>query len=138
MSGEDAGLDVNLAATVDPAGWAEEQTADTTGLPHGRLLIDFAEAVVRATDDIEPLRSRLLDEVGPDATGHAAATIAAFSGLVRVADGTGIPVDDGLAAVSVSTIEELALAKLGGAANSNLDDIAERNFADVESLFSNS
>lgn len=57
---------------------------------------------------------------------------------MRVADGTGIPIDDGLAAVSAPIREELALAKLGGAANSNLEGVTEQRFTDVESLFNNS
>ncbi len=54
---------------------------------------------------------------------------------MRVADGTGIPIDDGLAAVSAPIREELALEKLGGAANSNLDDVTEKRFTDINSLF---
>ena len=94
--------------------------------------------VVRASDDVSPLRSKLLDRVGPEATGHAAATIAAFSGLVRVADGTGIPIDDGLASVSVNIREQLSLEKLGGAQNSNLDRVATAEFTTVDALFDNS
>ncbi len=81
------------------------------------------------------LRDELLTTVGPAATGHAAATITAFSGLVRVADGTGIPIDDGLAAVSTDIRDQLALDKLGGAANSSVDDIEQVGFTTVEALF---
>lgn len=131
MSGEDAGLDVDLSATTTDDG------LNDGGLPHGRLLIDFAEAVVRASEDTAPLRQRLVDELGPEATGHAACTIAAFSGLVRVADGTGIPIDDGLASVSADIRHQLALEKLGGAANSDVDHIGAAAFTSVDALFSN-
>ncbi|MGI9595334.1 MAG: hypothetical protein ACR2QK_04195 [Acidimicrobiales bacterium] len=104
----------------------------------GRLLIEYAEAVVRAGDSVAELRARLLDRVGPEATAHAAATITAFSGLVRVADGTGIPIDDGLAAVSAPIRDELALEKLGGAANSKVDGIDRADFTTVGALFDNS
>ena len=100
-------------------------------------MIDYADAVVGATDDVERLRTELIDAVGPEATSHAAATVMAFSGLVRVADGTGIPIDDGLAAASVEIREELALAKLGGAANSQVDDIDHAEFTTIGQLFSN-
>ena len=102
----------------------------------GRLLIDYTEAVVGAGDrvggDPDRLRARVLDRLGPEATGHAAATISAFSGLVRVADGTGIPIDDGLAAASADIRHELALGELGGARNSAVDHIGPSRFTTVE------
>jgi len=44
--------------------------------------------------------------------------VAAFSGLVRVADATGIPLDDGLAAASGDIRSSLGLGTYTGAANS--------------------
>lgn len=75
--------------------------------------------------------------VGPEATGHAAATITAFSGLVRVADGTGIPIDDGLASVSADVRRSLSLDKLGGASNSSVDHLEDSKFTTVGALFDN-
>lgn len=100
-------------------------------------MLDFAEAVVRADDDVDARRAALLDRLGPEATAHAAATITAFSGLVRVADGTGIPIDDGLASVSADIRDHLSLEKLGGAANSHLADVSATRFTTVEALFDN-
>lgn len=94
--------------------------------------------MVRASDDVTRLRDELVAAIGPDAAGHTAATIAAFSGLVRVADGTGIPIDDGLAAVSAQTRESLDLDSYGGAANSNLADVSAAGFETVNALFDNS
>lgn len=94
--------------------------------------------MVRATDGVSRLRDELVAAVGPDAAGHTVATIAAFSGLVRVADGTGIPIDDGLAAVSTQTRESLGLDSFGGAANSNLVDVSASGFETVDALFDNS
>lgn len=88
-------------------------------------------------DAVAQLRAELLDRIGPAATGHAAATITAFSGLVRVADATGIPIDDGLASVSAGIRDELGLGELGGAANSRVDHIAAAEFRAVEDLFDN-
>ena len=104
----------------------------------GDLLIRFTEAIVRRTDDVAALRDELIDRVGPDAAGHTVATISAFSGLVRVADGTGIPIDDGLAAVSTETRSSLALDSYGGAANSRLDEVIAADFDSVNALFDNS
>ncbi|MEM7323094.1 MAG: hypothetical protein AAF531_08410 [Actinomycetota bacterium] len=93
---------------------------------------------MKATEDVDELRTALLDAIGPDATGHAVATITAFSGLVRVADATGIPIDDGLAAVSVPIREELALEDFGGAANSELANVDGVAFDTIDALFTNS
>ena len=84
---------------------------------------------------IDHLRADLVAEVGPEAAAQAAATVAAFSGLVRVADGTGIPIDDGLAAASVDIRDQLGLHAFGGAANSGVDAIDATPFTDVASLF---
>lgn len=54
-----------------------------------------------------------------------------------MADATGIPIDDGLAAVSVPIREELALEDFGGAANSRLSDVDGIAFDTVDALFSN-
>ena len=110
---------------------------DDGGVPEGRLLIDYAEAAVRADEGLDRLRQEAIDRLGPAATGHAAATVSAFSGLVRVADGTGIPIDDGLAAVSVELRDELGLASYAGAANSPSADHDRRPFSTVDSLFDN-
>ncbi len=135
---------MDLHATVDAQAGADDtagtdntvdKTVDNTGLAHGQLLIAYADAVVGATDQVESLRIQLLDAVGPEATAHAAMTVMAFSGLVRVADGTGIPIDDGLAAASVEIREDLALAKLGGAANSNVEGVDQVEFSTIGHLF---
>lgn len=106
-------------------------------MPHGDLLLAFTEAVVRATDEVDSCRKELLATIGPEATGHAVATITAFSGLVRVADGTGIPIDDGLAAVSTDIRASLALDEYGGAANSELADVTASTFDTIDALFDN-
>ena len=96
----------------------------------------FAEAAVGG-DDLDELRSRLIEAVGAAGAGQAAATVAAFSGLVRVADGTGIPIDDGLAAASVDIRQDLELFTFNGAANSS--QIHHRDpghFVDVDTLWS--
>lgn len=75
--------------------------------------------------------------MGPEAAGHAAATVSAFSGLVRVADATGIPIDDGLAAVSISARAELGIDGYSGAANSQLDAVSANEFSTIDDLFDN-
>ena len=91
---------------------------------------------VRAdADELAARRKELVDAVGPAAAAHAAATVSAFSGLVRVADAIGIPIDDGLAAVSTGHRAELGLGAYGGAANSAAVDVDADRFSSIDDLF---
>lgn len=100
----------------------------------GAELIAFAEAAVRG-EPLDAARAAVAEAVGADGAGQAAATIAAFSGLVRVADGTGIPIDDGLAAASVEIRDALGLNTFGGADNTDLDRVSAGEFRDVDALW---
>lgn len=106
------------------------------GVPHGEVLIEFAEAAVNG-EQLDDIRRRLVDAVGAAGAGQAAATVAAFSGLVRVADGTGIPIDHGLAAASAEIRQDLGLDTFPGAANSPIDTVDAQPFADVDALWAN-
>lgn len=108
--------------------------AGDPGIPAGAALLAFAEAAVKG-GDTEAARVALIEEVGADGAAQAAATVAAFSGLVRVADGTGIPIDDGLAAASVDIRARLELGSFGGAANTGHTPVTAVAFTDVDSLF---
>jgi len=66
-----------------------------SGIPHDKLMMSFAEAVVlqqRKTADL--LRPQLIDALGRQGFVDACAIIAVFHGFTRVADATGIDVDD--------------------------------------------
>lgn len=64
------------------------------GVLHGRLLLDFAEAVlVSAELEISQARARLIEVVGTDGFVDAAGVVASFNSVVRIADGTGIPLE---------------------------------------------
>lgn len=90
------------------------------GVPHGAELLAFADAVGRdASDDqICACRDALADAVGAEATLDAAATIAIFNGLLRVADGTGIELDAGVFTASIDERDRLGIDGFAGAANS--------------------
>lgn len=66
-----------------------------TGIAHGNLLIAYAEAVVGDDDaELDKARTDVLDAMGPEALVDAAATVASFNSVVRIASATGIPLDD--------------------------------------------
>jgi hypothetical protein len=63
-------------------------------IPHGRLLAGFAEAVVTDAAALPGLRARLVEAMGGAALVDAAAVVALFNAIDRVADATGIPLED--------------------------------------------
>jgi hypothetical protein len=71
------------------------------GVPHGRLLVAFAEAAL-GDDDIALMRARgvLQAALGPVGLVDAAAVIGLFNAIDRVADATGIPLEPEKAAAS--------------------------------------
>ncbi len=117
---------VNMEAVVDPS-----STTEDYGFPAGAELMAFATAANRAANpimaadideadlgaELVEARDRLIAEVGREGLIEAAATVAAFNGLVRVADGTGIELDDGLNEVSADLRSELKLDDLAGSVN---------------------
>jgi len=64
-------------------------------IPHGALLVAFAEAVL-GTDAarLAATRSDLRARIGAAALVDAAAIVATFNAIDRVADSTGIPIED--------------------------------------------
>lgn len=77
--------------------------ASATGVPHAPELLAFAEAAL-AFDAAQIRRTRiaLLDAVGEAAMVDAAGVIAGFNGITRIADATGIPLEDAKAEQSAS------------------------------------
>jgi hypothetical protein len=64
------------------------------GIPQGSLLVDFAEAVLGSDDErLARARLRLTEALGIDALVDAAAVVANFNAIDRIADATGIPID---------------------------------------------
>lgn len=90
-------------------------------MPSGELLLRFVNAIELGRGDPIVAREALRQAVGDDALIEAAATIAIFNGLVRVADGTGIALDDGVLGYSADFRERLGLNEFGGAANSDVN-----------------
>ena len=90
-----------------------EAGADVT---HGELLVRYAESAVRQDSDLGKVRAGLEAQVGPGGVIEAAATVAAFEGLNRIADATGIQLDSGLADESADFRMLLGLDAYAGGA----------------------
>jgi hypothetical protein len=79
------------------------------------VLVAFAEAIVdRDAADIARARERLVDRMGVAAMVDAAAVASNFERMVRIADGTGIPLGDRLESLARPVVEELRLERLRG------------------------
>ncbi len=88
------------------------------GVEHGEALVAFAKAAVLG-DALETDREAVRALVGDDGLAEAAATVSAFEGLNRVADATGIELDDALNVASADLREAMHLERFAGAANTN-------------------
>lgn len=64
-------------------------------IPHGALLVAFADAVLGSDDArLAAIRSEICAKMGDAALVDAAAIAATFNAIDRVADATGIPIED--------------------------------------------
>ena len=80
------------------------------GIPQGALLIDFAEAVLgRDEDRLTRARLKLIEVLGTDALVDAAAVVANFNAIDRIADATGIPIDAERVELTADLRAELAI-----------------------------
>ena len=70
-------------------------------IPHGALLVQFAEAVLGDDDArLAAIQSEIRSKMGDAALVDAAAIAATFNAIDRVADSTGIPIEDNKAEVT--------------------------------------
>ena len=120
--------DIDVDAVVDAA---RRPAGGGYGFPAAAELLAFTSAANRVAnpvgsgDDDEAAaravlngaRAALVAAVGPDGLVEASATVAAFNGLVRVADGTGIELDDAMIGASSEVRSHLGLDAMAGAAN---------------------
>jgi hypothetical protein len=64
------------------------------GVPHDRMLVEFAEAVLGQDEEVlTHARAALGAAIGPAGLVDAAAVIGLFNAIDRVADATGIPLE---------------------------------------------
>ena len=72
------------------------------GVPHAGLLLRFADAALSFdAGRIAPLRDEIRATLGEAAMLDAAAVVAGFNGIARIADATGIPMEEQKAADTV-------------------------------------
>jgi len=107
-----AGDNANLTSVV-------EGSTEHSGIAGGDELTAYAEAALGDdTDSIAAARDQVRAALGDDATVDAAAVIANFQRMVRIADGTGIPLDQPVLIMSQAIRDELHINDFHGAGNS--------------------
>ena len=111
MSGQHFGEEVDLAAV-------NGEIRDDGGVSHAAALVAFTDAAMGSDDAVlvrarEALRAVLSDPAFVD----TCATIAAFNIVDRIADASGIPLDEGLRAATADVRETLDLARFASSAN---------------------
>ena len=75
----------------------------------GPELVAFVDAVIEGGDAAAAARDRLAEALGPGAMVDAAAVVANFFMMTRIADGTGTPLDEGSEAISADLRADLGL-----------------------------
>ena len=89
-----------------------------SGVAHGEALVALADALVgEDAAGLERARERLLAALGPAGFVDAAAVAANFERMVRIADGTGIPLDTPVRMVTAELRDQLSLGRFRSAAN---------------------
>lgn len=92
---------------------AVTESGRSSGVEHGDVLVAFAEAAVGGdASAIAFTRQRVIDAMGVEAMVDAAAVVSNFERMVRIADGTGIPLGTRLEAIGRPVVEELQLDRL--------------------------
>lgn len=111
MSGQFQGVDVDLSAVNAPS-------PRDGGVAHGARLLAFVDAVMGGDDAaLARERTALRAQLSPEAFVDTCAVIGAFNVVDRVADATGIPLDERLAAMSGEVRAALDLGRFASAAN---------------------
>jgi hypothetical protein len=80
------------------------------GVPHGAILAAFVEAVLGDDDEaLSDARAAVRRAVGDAGFVDACATVASFNAVVKLADGTGIPLEDWKAERTATLRAELSI-----------------------------
>ena len=105
-------------AEADLAAVTGDVVGESSGVAHGAELVRFAEAVLGADDgELARAREALLEAVGSEGLVDAAGVVGNFKRMVRIADGTGIPLDASLELMTQDLRDDLGLGRFGSASN---------------------
>jgi len=111
VSSQTTGTQVDMAAV-------NGTVTSESGVRHAAELIAFTEAVMRDDDAVlAETRQALRAVLTPEAFVDACAVIGAFNVVDRIADATGIPLDDAMAMMTKDLREDLGLGRFRSAAN---------------------
>ena len=90
----------------------DHEAVATSGVAHGALLIAFAEAMVGDDDaTLTHARHAVIEGCSPAAMVDAAGVASNFERMVRIADSTGIQLDERMAALSQEVRDALRLER---------------------------
>ena len=90
---------------------------DDGGVPHGRLLVEFAEAVLGEDEGaLARARATIREAIRPAGLADAAGVVGLFDAIDRVADATGIPLEAEKAEASADFRAALGLDRFSVAA----------------------
>ncbi len=96
---------------------AQGKDAGDGNIPNGALLVELCDAVQSGDEaSMAPLRARVAETMGEDALVDTCAVIGNFQRMVRIADGTGIPLDDLMLSQSSDFRGDLGVEQFAGAA----------------------
>lgn len=88
------------------------------GVAHGALLSNFATAAVTGDNTaLERMRREILDKLGPEEFVDAAALVAHYEKMDRIADATGLPLDAPMQVLGGELRDSLGIGKFTSAQN---------------------
>lgn len=106
-SGKHSGKGYDLSAVLG-------EGAENSGIPNADLLVEFANAVTgRDAKRLQAARQAIIDRMGGAALSDTAAVAALFNAIDRVADSTGIPLEQEKAAMTENIRAELGINDFG-------------------------
>ena len=89
-----------------------------SGVAHAEVLVALAEAMVADEDAaLRKARAEMLEQMGARALVDAVAVASNFERMVRIADGTGIPLDGIVQVMTEDLREEIGINRFDSAAN---------------------
>ncbi|MCK6555629.1 hypothetical protein L6Q96_13780 [Candidatus Binatia bacterium] len=112
---------------MDVGAITDASRAGASGIAHAAALIELADAMVGSDEEsLAGARQRVLTELGAPPLVDAVAVASNFERMVRIADGTGIPLDDPVAIMTSDLREQLGIDRFTAAANTPPPGVVRR------------